>query len=171
MGIFKKKDDSGKITIKLNYRAMEHVEKGMDLAQMGRIREAEQEFKEAIKIEPATADAYFGLAMIKQQSGLLDEAHDLYKTALRHDPIHTDSMFNIGAIYVMKKDFESAISTFVLLTRLTPDDPQVFLNLGSAYQQSGRYKESIVPLEHALTLDPNYNNAKILLNQAKTKAG
>lgn len=170
MGFIKKGKEKGSLVVKINLAALEHVNKGMNAARQGRIEEAVLEFKTALKIEPETSDAYFGLGMVYQQKGLLEEALSYYKKSIESDPTNTDAMFNIGSINMFREDFNAAIEMFQLLSKITPEDPQVFLNLGSSFLSLGQLDDAITSLEEALHLDPGYSKAQILLIQAKQQS-
>jgi Tfp pilus assembly protein PilF len=160
-------DNNGSLVIHMNAAALEHVQKGLELIQNGKIDEAGEEFQTALKIEPGTSEAQFGMGMVYQQKGMLAEAEEHYKTAVKLDPTNTDALFNIGSISMFRRDFNQAISIYQLLSEMTPEDPQVFLNLGSVLIESGQPEKAIAPLEEALRLDPNYANAKILMARVK----
>ena len=51
----------------------------------GRKREAEQEMKRAIDLEPTNANYYVGLGNLYRSGGILDKALQMYQTALRWD--------------------------------------------------------------------------------------
>ena len=169
MSLFDKKKDKGTLVIHLNMKALEHADKGGEAFRAGKLEEAQKEFQEALRLEPETSEAHFGMGMISQQKGLLDEAAVSYRRAIQADPSNTNAMFNLGSIHIFQHDFEQGINMFKLLSELTPEDPQVFLNLGSAYLSSGQSESAISALEDALGLDPNYVKAQILMAQAKQK--
>jgi len=170
MSLFKK-NNKGTLVVHLNMAAMEHADKGGEAFREGKLDEAEKEFQEALRLEPETSDAHFGMGMVYQQKGLLDEAAASYNRALQADPLNTSAMFNLGSISIFRHNFKEAIGTFKLLSKITPEDPQVFLNMGSAYMGLKQPGNAITALQEALRLDPNYAKAKILLTQAKQAKG
>ncbi|MBI5245270.1 MAG: SUMF1/EgtB/PvdO family nonheme iron enzyme [Elusimicrobia bacterium] len=75
---------------------LEHFKKAAALYQKGRIEDAVQEFREAIRIDPNVAEARCNLGVALAKLGRDDEAITELEAALRIDPKHAASWYNLG---------------------------------------------------------------------------
>ena len=66
-------------------------------------------YKQALKIKPDYADAYFNMANIFKVKGDLEEAIESYKQALKLKPNYADAYNNMGNALKDKGDPEAAI--------------------------------------------------------------
>jgi tetratricopeptide (TPR) repeat protein len=61
------------------------------LGSQGRLAEAIEHFRQAIKLEPDTLVAHYNLGYALEMQGQLGEATAEYRQVLRIDPNHTES--------------------------------------------------------------------------------
>jgi tetratricopeptide (TPR) repeat protein len=73
---------------------------GISKHRLGDDAEAEEYFKQALKIDHENADAFFNLGVIAEQKGDLELASRNYRAALRSDP--TDKEFQAAELEVEK---------------------------------------------------------------------
>ncbi len=106
------------------YEATKHYHKGFRYYEPGKLDQAIEEYKKAIRIDPNHVDAHGNLANIYWKKGMYDEAIVECKETLRVASGHLDS--NRHAI--------------------------VRANLGSAYSGKGMYDEAIAELKKAIEL-------------------
>lgn len=156
--------------------------RGADLAEKGRFREAEEAFREAIRLNP-NAHNYNNLGVALQQQGRLKEAEEAYRRALQLDPHNEAIRNNLQGLRVGSyleqglkmgeqgryKEVEEASREAI---RLNPQEPRAHNNLGAALMNQGRYREAEMALREAIRLDPNYKKAQsslgwVLLNQER----
>ena len=55
--------------------------------------------------------------------------------------------------------------------RVEPDNPVVFANIGIVLSDMGRHADSITAFQRALTLDPDFHEARFNLARAYARAG
>jgi len=63
-----------------------HIELGKFYFLNNKYDEAVSEFEKVLKINPANAEAYYNIGLIKESSNLLDEAKEMYLKALNVKP-------------------------------------------------------------------------------------
>ena len=118
-------------------------------------RKAEEEFKEAIRLNPNYASAHQWYANYLAAVGRFDEAvaetqrtQELDKTSLI---IHA----HFGLIYFFAGRFDDAIKSCQKTIELDPNFFVARRYLGLAYAQKGMYKESLEQYEKAMELSKN----------------
>ena len=89
----------------------------------GDLEGAIDSYKQALKIKPDYADAYFGMGNALKDKGDLDAAIDSYKQALKIKPDFADAYNNMGNVLHTKNDYEAAIDSFKQLINLVTARP------------------------------------------------
>jgi cytochrome c-type biogenesis protein CcmH/NrfG len=149
--------------------------------------------KQAVKINPDLADAWFQLGIaygIKElqaeRSGELvepasnskervkpnserafDKAVEAYKKQLKADPKDDAAQFNLGRTYAKLNEDEEAEDAFKEAVKLKPDDTEYQTELGAVLIKLAKYREAIEPLKKAVTLDESNSRALDLLDDAE----
>ncbi|MDX1411995.1 MAG: tetratricopeptide repeat protein, partial [Nitrospirales bacterium] len=62
-------------------------------------REAEQQFKEVIRLNPKDAEAHLNLGVIYANMNRLDDAEQAYQRAISLNPNLADAYYNLGVFY------------------------------------------------------------------------
>ncbi len=65
---------------------------------MGRRKEAEEQYKLALKTDPKHAATHYNYGVLLSESGRKEEAEKQYKLALADDPEHIASHYNFGRL-------------------------------------------------------------------------
>src|SRR5262245_21852766 len=73
-----------------------HIVKGVELYKAGNSIEAEKEFRRAIQINPASAEAYNNLGLALLEMGQVKESVHAFEDALRLRPEFLEARSNIG---------------------------------------------------------------------------
>jgi tetratricopeptide (TPR) repeat protein len=133
--------------------AVPHYNFACALNAQGRIDEAIEEYRTAIRIQPAAA-AYRSLGAAYQAKGLLQESVEQYELALRLLPGDADTHTLLAAAYAESGDLDKAIEHFRMIVQLQPDSANAQYNLGAAYLEKGLPMEAIPHLESAVRLNP-----------------
>ncbi len=119
-------------------------------------RSAEQ-YRQALNIDPASDDAYGGLATAYEQLGRLDEAEELYKQAISARPNYWATYNWLGLFYMAHARYEDAASMFSHVVSLAPDSFTGYYNLGAVRIQEGKYSEAVPLLQKSLSIRPTAN--------------
>ena len=113
--------------------ARELKEEGNKLFGAGRINEAMEKYKEAIRIKPDYAYAHLNLGSTYAELKRHDEAIASIKQAISLDPGDAYAHYNLGVTYAGLKRYDEAIASYKQAIRLDPGDAYAHLNLGIAY--------------------------------------
>ncbi|MCS6874419.1 MAG: tetratricopeptide repeat protein [Pyrinomonadaceae bacterium] len=173
--------------------ADEALAAGKNYLDENKIEEAIEALKQAIKLNPESADAYFhlGIALsIKEmeeekqpesntniKSGkpvILSEsdkafnlAAKLYKKITEREPNNAEAFFNLGRAYSKVQMDEEAEKALRQAVKLRPDETEYYTELGVILIKLAKYEEAIRVLRKAQELDENNLRALDLLEQAQ----
>ena len=144
------------------------------LHEKGRVDEALEHFKEALRINPKFLEGYNNIGRALLTQGRFDEAIECFKEVLRSKPDHPYANFNLAMIMAQQGKYDDAIKHFSEAVRAKPDWAEAYYYLGLAYAQQGKYEPAIENFREALQINPNYAEARenldiALSEQDKTK--
>jgi len=108
-------------------RAQVHVVKGNLLYRQNKVKEAEGEYKKAIRkkgSEPyQSAVAYNQLGRIHAGRGNYKKSRELYDQAVAMDPYYIEATSNKGLTYEREGNWEKALETYRKAQAVDPNDP------------------------------------------------
>jgi tetratricopeptide (TPR) repeat protein len=161
--------------------AISFYKKGLKWTEMGRFKEALQEFKQSAAINPKQALTFFRLGSAYFNLSRFSEAKKAYQKFLDLDAdldldshLHFDSELdlenlkadvynNLGVIYETEGDFIKAIGAYRSAIRIRRNDPDALNNLGEIYFKMGVYPEAIKAHEQVLSFKPEDTRAHFCL--------
>ena len=140
---------------------------GVALADMGHQREAADQFRRALQIDPRYEQAHTNLGRSLATLGDLDAAISHFKTALNINPNNYVAHNNMGVVLALKGQIPDAIEHFSKALAINPEYVSANNNLGSALKNQGRLPEAIKYYRAALKINlqfaPAHNNLGIAL--------
>jgi len=131
-------------------------------AQMkGRLEEAVQLYKHSLETFP-TAEAYTFLGWTYSFMGQLSEAIEECHRAITLDPDFGNPYNDIGAYLIELNQLDEAIPWFEKAVQARRYESPAFphMNLGRVYERKGQWDEAIESYKQAVTLNPDYTQAK-----------
>lgn len=148
-------------------------EEGLILTQAGRWTEAEAALRRAVAISPNDANVLNALGLLMwQHNDHLDEAASLFSKALgshtEADDFNASLHSNLGAVYGSQGRYSDAIAQFEAAVQITPRDPEYLTNLATAFWAVGRIDDARKALRAALAAAPDYQPARVALQQIRT---
>jgi Tfp pilus assembly protein PilF len=141
-----------------NYRA--HNALGSILSQQGRTDEAAAHFREAVRLEPAYADAHTNLGAELAKQGHTDEAIAEYVKALSVAPGLGLAHNNLCLALASQSRPDAAIRECLEAVRLAPDDADFHYNAAVLLEALGDRREAIQQLHAALAIQPGHPAAQ-----------
>lgn len=139
---------------------------GKELLEQGRLREAELQFEQGLRIKPDHYGMHLNLGDIYLGLGDLDRAEAFYREALRLNPNFAEAHNGLGLVLKRSGRIEEAIRSFQTAVLLEPGTAKFRSNLGGAYQQMGEFDEAIRHYEEALDLQPGLAGVHVNLGNA-----
>lgn len=135
-------------------------------------REAEQAYRQAIKLDPYNAaDSYYALALNYRDWGQFDEEIQAYKQAIRLKPDYLAAYDRLGQRYMQQKKYAEAIEVFKQLSAQRPGDANSQNSLGEAYEALGRHDEAVEAFRQATRLKPDFGKAYFNLGKTLLAQG
>ncbi len=143
-------------------KARAHNQLGFVYNELGRLKEAEGAYQNAIRIKPADVEAYVGLGFVYKAEGRLDDAIRAYQRAIELWPDHAEASYGLGNVYLTQKRYDDAIRAYQRAIELKPTHAEAYTNLGAAYYFQGRIEEAVQAYRRLSELHPErpdaYNN-------------
>jgi tetratricopeptide (TPR) repeat protein len=127
---------------------------GIVLGKQGRVDEAIEQFRNAVRIDPGLADAHSNLALALQKAGRLDEALAECREALRLNPDFAEGHYNLGCVLFQKSEVEEALHQFQEALRIRPDYGEARYNLNVAFSHWGQVRNALAEQREALRKRP-----------------
>ncbi len=82
---------------------------GNVLDELGRTREAEIAYRQAIAREPDMADAWFNLGVLQDAMGREADALASYARAFKSEPAYSDALHNAALLHMRRREFDAAL--------------------------------------------------------------
>jgi Flp pilus assembly protein TadD len=117
-----------------------------------RYSEAEQEYRQAARLDPMDARAYAGLGNVYVDQGRFSDAVEQYSKAVQLRDDYTDALMPLGYSLVRLNRYADAIATYNRTLALEPDNPEIHNNLSYIYNHTNSYNEAIEASQRAITL-------------------
>ena len=121
---------------------------------MGRALEAEDLFRQALRIRPDLAEAYVGLALVRLRSGQGEVALTLLHLALAAKPGHVEARNNLAGIYIALGRVDEALVEWRSALSLKPNYTGARCNLARALWGQNRADEALAEIALAIGNDP-----------------
>lgn len=135
--------------------------KGQVLLSLGRLDEAEAEFRRALAMDDELSDAWYNLALLFEQRGHADRALDAYETRLSMAPRDFRSHFNAAKLYGALGDRERMEASFRAAVEANRQFAVGHLYLAKALLDRGELAEAEETALRGLALDPEREMAPL----------
>jgi len=138
------------------FLAEARISLGRVLMELGRVQEAESEFRQVLVMEPSNADAHYGLARLFEKRSQIEAAEASYSEALAHRPDSPELHYQVGSLYFRSARYEEAEASFRRTVELLPDSTAGYQNLAAALFMRGELSEAAEAIQTALEIKPTY---------------
>jgi protein O-mannosyl-transferase len=125
-----------------------------------------EQYTEALKIKPDSAETHnaLGVALLKQ--GQPDAAMEQFALVLRIKPGFAEAHSNRGMVLAQRGVTEEAFSAFRKALEISPESPEIQYNFGFALAGQGKLDEAMSYYRKALTNRPDYADAYFQMGNA-----
>jgi tetratricopeptide (TPR) repeat protein len=145
---------------------------GDALHGQGKVSEAMEAWREAIRLRPEDAVAHAHLGDALRGDGEVSEAIAAYREAIRLKPDYAEPHASLGAILCdVMHDYAAAVVEFHEAIRLRPDYAVAHYNLGNALIGQGKVSEAMEAWRDTIRLKPDYAEAHYNLGTALADQG
>lgn len=144
-----------------------HGNLGRAYHNLGMLKEAEDSYQTAIKVNPSDSKAYYNLGTLYEEQGDLRKAVRYYKRTTELNPGFVDSHFNLANIYAQMGMLEEAVPHLKKAVEFKPGDFEARNNLGVLYARLGKLDLAIAEWEAVIKIDPGNQEARGNILKAK----
>jgi len=134
--------------------ALPHNDLGFALDQQGRIAEAINQFRLAIRLDPRYSDAHHNLGLLLLQTGQVAEAVTELQAAAQLTPNVAEAHYNLANALDRAGRMPEAIEQYRQALALDPGHMDAYNNLAIILARQNRLDEAIEVLQTALQIDP-----------------
>ena len=130
----------------------------------------QQALEQILAKDPANPQAHVRLGYVLIDAGQCPAAERHFKQAIAGHLPGADGYLGLAACQSMSRRFDAAAATLQQAEAVEPENPVVVANRGVVLSDGGRPLESIPLFRRALTLDPDFNEARFNLALAHLRA-
>ncbi len=133
----------------------------------------EEDFQQAIKIDPSNSSAHNQLGLIYQDRGDLESAETEFRLALAYKPDFFVALNNLAAVLIRQGKYDEAIRLLQRAIALQPDlrGLYIYTNLGLAFLQSGRARRAEAAFLMETSINPQHLPAHVYLGNLYVLSG
>ncbi len=134
--------------------AEEWFQEGARLESVGgREEESLHHFKEAVKLDPAYADAYVEMGIVHHRLKRYIDAQRCFRLAIRRNPYHAKASFHLATVLDELNCTEEAIQWYERSLEADPFFPEAYFKLAGAVEKQGLFERAARHWKAYLTLD------------------
>ncbi len=147
-----------------------HYQKGMAYINSGEYRAAVIEFRNAVQIDPAFADARYQLGLAYLKTDQPGNALEELERAASLNPSNIDARIKVAEIYLAAQNTGESIKALEELISSNPGFSDAHALLARARLVEGRTAPALEAINRALALDPEKDSYYIIRGQALAAA-
>ena len=131
------------------------IDAALALHQAGRLVEAEQAYREILRVEPRHFDALHFLGVIHYQRGAHAEAVELIARAIAVSDAQPAAYSNLANALEALGEVDGALQSYRRALALKPDYVDALINIGALHAGRGELREAEASYRRALELAPD----------------
>lgn len=135
------------------------------------LKNAEDECKKGLALDPGMPEAHYTLGMIEKEQGRFDDAEGEFTEATKIDPQYSEAWAGLGMTRLQKGDIPGAQTAFKEASRLNPGNSTSHYGLGKCYVKQGNFDDAIKELNTSLYQNPNSAPARLAMGEAYAGQG
>lgn len=124
-------------------------------ASRGKLKEAEQAYRNALRAGPDLPAAYFGLATLLINQDRKKSAYQVLEKMVTQPNMAASGYYSLGLILQQEQKFADAEQAYRKASELVPTDPQPYLRLAEIHETLNRSELAEESLRQALKVAPN----------------
>jgi tetratricopeptide (TPR) repeat protein len=130
----------------------------------GHKKDAKSDYESALKLmaedDPNRPDTASRLASLLRDAGEFEDAVEILRETVRVSGTNAKIYTELGMIYIAQKRLDLAQLVLVKAVELDAKDPAVYNALALLAQKQGKAQEAFQRFDQAVSLDPNYTDAR-----------
>ena len=145
-----------------------HHELAVLYGSSNRPQDALRELQAAVRLDPGEAEFQYKLGLAWNETGDLAQATQALTNAVELNPRHTRAWYNLGLARQQQGQTATALDALFRAESLDERDPQIPFARATIHAQAGQTADARQAAQHALSLRPNYLEARRLLDSLRT---
>jgi len=125
-------------------------------------------YNNAIRINPNSTEAYYGLAIFHQNNNQLQKAKETYRKLITVDQQYKDAFYNLGYIYFNEDSLQQALKHFNMATNVDLDFVKAYYMRGLTYEALGDTANAKKDYNRTLSFNPDFEMANKGLERLKS---
>ena len=143
--------------------------------QRGYLDQAQASFQQALRDDPNSAEALYGIGSVYLNQNKNREAREAFERTVKLPASYPDTLpdawNNLGVIATRENRIEDSVQFFQQAVQLSPNHLLSLDNLGNAYRALKRWDDARKILEHALAIAPEDAEANYSLGMVFAQTG
>jgi tetratricopeptide (TPR) repeat protein/peroxiredoxin len=127
--------------------------------QRGYLDQADASFQQALRDDPSSAEALYGIGSVYLNQNKNDVARETFERCIQLKPNYPetlpDAWNNLGVLATRENHIDDAITSFQKALSINPQHLLSLDNLGNAYRAQKRWEEARQVLERAVSIAPD----------------
>ena len=111
---------------------------GFYYEQQNKTEDAEAVYRQAIKTEPQSPDAYLLLAQMLKDGKKVEEAFEVYQQMAQQPELYDEALLAIGALQTEQGEIEKAEQTYRQAIKAAPKKPGAYVRLADMLVSAGK---------------------------------
>jgi protein O-GlcNAc transferase len=149
------------------------LNEAINYAQLGRLEDAAEAWRRAVKLAPERPDVHYNLANALKNLGRNKEAIKAYRRCIKIDPGMTNAHFNLGGVLKSMDRLVDAAAAYQSAILCDQNDAEAHVNLGNVLELLGDSVAAEKYINRALFLDPasaiaHFNLANLLKKSCRS---
>ena len=144
---------------------------GVMLTEAGRLDEAVEVYRDALRAEPELPDLWFNLSAALNQQGRLSEAEEALRRVIALRPDDVAAYANLAMLMLKCARVDAAVEASKRGLAVDPKSAQLHFGLGRALKRAGDFRAAAEAFRSALDCDPSLAGARSSLIRVLRLAG
>ena len=129
--------------------AADHLQRGRELLNAGKLNEAIAELSVAASLDPKSGEAQTLLGVAYDRKGLRDRAQQSFETALHSPNDEAMHLNNLGYLLYKNGDYDAAIKYLKRAAKANPNDGRIWNNLANTQCAAEKFDDAYKSFAHA----------------------
>ncbi len=132
---------------------------------------AKKAYEDAIALNPYNPGLYLSLARLHGAQGQFAPAQEAIGRALQLRNNYIEAIFFLSQVQVANGEIKNALVSARVATEINPNEPILLFQLGILHYNDKNYIEAVNALSRAVTINPQYANARYFLGLSLVRLG
>ncbi len=142
-----------------NNQLKEILQNTLACYQTGSLKQAEEQCKLALRIEPRSSEALHMLSVISLNKMDIGKASGFIDKAIEYSQGFIELLITRGDVYAAQHKLNEAVLSYQKAIQIKPDLIEAYFNMGNAFYRMEKYDSAIFSYESALKIKPGFSNA------------